>query len=123
MPRSFVISEPGASSKSGPVAHNLVLMTLNDGPIGESKPLSSFDSLGCGDSGSSADRFASVALVLGGGRSSLAACSLHDYLLDAQHCRRSRMGVHHFGSFTAHRFPAVVAYQVEVAHGYPRSSD
>src|SRR5262249_21212850 len=30
----------------GPLAHNLVLMTLYDGPIGESKPLSSLDSLG-----------------------------------------------------------------------------
>ena len=84
MPRSFVISEPAASSYTGPLAHHLVLMTLYDGPIGESKPLSSLDSLGCGDSGSSADRFASGALVLSDGRASLAACSLHDHLLDAR---------------------------------------
>src|SRR5262249_53358841 len=99
MPRSFVISEPAASSYTGPLAHHLVLMTLYDGPIGESKPLSSLDSLGCGDSGSSADRFASGALILSDGRASLAACSLHDHLLDARHCRRSRMGRSLFWEF------------------------
>src|SRR5262249_50203483 len=99
MPRSFVITEPCAPSSTGPVAHNVALMTLHDRPTGESKLLSSLDSLGYGDSGSATDRFASRALVLGDGCASLAACSFHDHLLDTRHCRRSRLDVNYSGNF------------------------